>query len=518
MQNSRKMKKQKWSIWLKRIITTAVLLFLFLQLLQFDPQDLIYSTRQIPLWALILLFALQIVTQLMINFQWHQVAKSFTSPIKFTEMLYLNAQAQIIHIAPAGHIGGDVFRAVQIKRAGNISGEQSASIVAIQKLFSLGAFFTISLLSIGFFIGEVPWLQETYIRFLLYGLLFIILAVLSSIFIIPHKISGFFKSKWKNESRFLWVNKLRLFIITSLEHVVYLRKSPKLLAKLTAIAMCIWALYPLKLYLLAFHLMPGINILHISAATFLSYTVAMIPIFPGGLGGFEVTMTSFLYFLGFTQSGALVITVLFRFATFWFITLLSLLYMAVHRLLCFKIQNLTAFTQRIECLTSEIKVLYKLAEKYYASMVESEAVLAGIDSDDHILCIGGGLCPFSAILFHQKTGAKVTVIDNNEKCVPKARKLIKRLGLCDHINVFLEDGCSADILYADFSVVHLALQVYPLEKVFSSVENGIIPGTKLLVRQPRKIQNNVYGKFSDIVLTYCSCVKHRSRNVGSTFL
>lgn len=177
---------------------------------------------------------------------------------------------------------------------------------------------------------------------------------------------------------------------------------------------------------------------------------------------------------------------------------------------------LTAITQKIECLASELDVLYKFAEKYYINIVANESDLAGINQDDHILCIGGGFCPFSAILFHRMTKARVTVIDNNKKCIPKLKKVIERFGL--NIDVYLKDGCSSDILYADYSVVHLALQVYPMERVFTAVENGIIPGTRLLVRQPRKRLNDVYGRFSDTMLTYHSRVKHKSRNVGSTFL
>jgi len=335
MKSKEKGEKRKWLKWL---ITAMVLLFLFLAVLQFEPQSVFGSARQIPLWPVILLFGLQIVTQLLINLQWHQIVKSFISPLRFSEMLYVNAQAEIIHIAPAGHIGCDVFRAVQINRAGNISGEQSVSVVAIQKLFSLSAFFTISLVSVGFFIGQVPWLQEMHLQVLLHGLLLVIFVLLGCVFVIPNRMSAYLGSKWQKDSRFSWINRLRVFVIASLEHVVYLRKSPKLLAKLIVTALCIWMLYPLKLYLLALQLMPSINILHISAATFLSYTVAMIPIFPGGLGGFEATMTGLLLFMGFAQGSALVVTVLFRFATFWFVILMGLLYMALYKLLGLKNQ------------------------------------------------------------------------------------------------------------------------------------------------------------------------------------
>jgi len=325
--------KTKWFKWVRIIVTAVVLVFLVLALLQLEPQSLLGSVRQIPLWSVVLLLASQIVTQLMINLQWQQIAKNFGSPLKYVQMLYVNAQAELIHVAPAGHVGCDVFRAVQVNKAGNCTIEQSAAVVAIQKLFSLSAFFAISLISIGFFIGQVYWLQETHLQFLLYGLLLLILLLLGCVFVVPHRMLHFMSRKWGKASRFSWVNRLKGFVIASLDHVVYLRQNTNILTRLVFIALFIWMLYPLKLYLLAFQLMPSINILYISAATFLSYTVAMIPIFPGGLGGFEATMTGLLIFMGFAHGGALVVTVLFRFATFWFVILLSLLYMALYKVL-----------------------------------------------------------------------------------------------------------------------------------------------------------------------------------------
>ena len=331
MKDREKSEKLKWFSWLKWIVTAIVLIFLALTILRLDIQSLLDSIKQISPWTVFLLFGLQIVTQLLINLQWHQITKSFTSPIGFGEMLYVNAQAEIIHIAPGGHIGCDVFRAVQIHRCGDISGEQSASVVAIQKLFSLSAFFTISLVSMGFFIGQVPWLQETHFQILLYGLLTLFLILLGCVFVIPYRMSAYLNKRWKKEARFSWVNKLQSFVINSLNHVAYLGKNTKILIRLILIAFAIWILYPLKLYLLAFQLMPDVSALHVTAAAFLSYTVAMIPIFPGGLGGFEATMTGLLLSMGFAQGGALVITVMFRFATFWFVILMNLVYLVGYK-------------------------------------------------------------------------------------------------------------------------------------------------------------------------------------------
>jgi len=320
----------KWLRYVKWLIVALVLIFLVLAVINLDMQSLLDGLRQIPVWAVAVLFGVQIITQLLINVQWHQIAKVFGSPLGFMRMLFINAQAEMIHVAPAGHIGCDVFRAVQINKAGSITGEQAAAVVAIQKLFSLTAFFTISITSITLFIGRVEWLQGAGFRFLLYGILLSILLLLICVFIMPHKLAQFMRKREK-KPRFKWTEKLRGFLLVSLGQAALIRSNRKLRLKLFVIAFTIWLVYPLKLYLLAFQIMPEINIIYITAATFLSYTVAMIPIFPAGLGGFEGTMVGLLLLIGFLQSDALVITVIFRFATFWFVVLMSLVYMAVYK-------------------------------------------------------------------------------------------------------------------------------------------------------------------------------------------
>ncbi|MCL2198499.1 MAG: hypothetical protein FWB80_06220 [Defluviitaleaceae bacterium] len=175
----------------------------------------------------------------------------------------------------------------------------------------------------------------------------------------------------------------------------------------------------------------------------------------------------------------------------------------MHGYLC---SILTNVTRKIESQAIKTGFVYKLACKYYHSVVRKEIDLANITQDDHILCIGGGVCPFTAILFHQKTGARVTVIDNNEKCVQKARKIIARLGIGDKVHVRHKEGSSKDIMFADYTVVHFALQVFPMEEVFTSVEKRVVPGTRLLVRRPKAC----------CLLPSCPCVIHKARNIGST--
>jgi len=180
---------------------------------------------------------------------------------------------------------------------------------------------------------------------------------------------------------------------------------------------------------------------------------------------------------------------------------------------------ITGFTQKIECWASSSKVVYRLASKYYHDVVQNEVGFANITHNDHILCIGGGICPFSGILLHQITGAKVMVIDNNKKCVTKARQIIQRMGLNEHIQIFCQDGGNLSFPISKYTVIHFALQVCPMDYVFSQVESKVAPGTKLLVRLPKKCFNNMYSCLSKPLLRNCPCIAHKkARNIGRTML
>jgi len=177
---------------------------------------------------------------------------------------------------------------------------------------------------------------------------------------------------------------------------------------------------------------------------------------------------------------------------------------------------ITRFTQKIEALAAKNKLIFRLASRYYNKIIKNEVDLADITKDDHILCIGGGICPFSAIMLHQNTGAKVTVIDNDSACIPEARKVISRLGIGDSVHVTCQDGCCADLSLSRYTVVHFALQVSPLESVFAQVQKRAADGTKLLIRRPKNHLCRLYSRLS------LSCQRHVAHkgpsNVGSTLL
>ena len=79
------------------------------------------------------------------------------------------------------------------------------------------------------------------------------------------------------------------------------------------------------------------DVLFLAEITFISYMVAMIPLLPGGLGSFEATMSGLLLAMQLPLGVAAAITILFRFVTFWFVIIISLIFIGIWKL---RVKNL----------------------------------------------------------------------------------------------------------------------------------------------------------------------------------
>ena len=304
-----------------------IVLLLLIALFQLDVEGLLHSIKQIPLRLVLSLIGLQVLSQILINIQWHQIAKLSGVKASFWDMLYINSQGSIMDsITPGVKIGGEITRAVQISRKAGCSGEQSAVIVALQKLFSISALLSIQLFAAGYLIGRMRLLQAFYMQFLIYGVLVLLILIFATIFFMPNRIKVYLQLKKK--PRFSWQGKARSFLVALTDRIIYIHKNWMMLWLLSFI---IWLLYPIKIFMLSAQFAPDISIFYIGAIAFAAYMVAMLPIFPGGLGGFEGAMTGLLVLVGLMINDAAVITILFRFATFWFVLLLSLVYIGLYK-------------------------------------------------------------------------------------------------------------------------------------------------------------------------------------------
>lgn len=300
-----------------------LILFLTITLWQFDRIELIDSFRHISPGLILSLIGLQIISQLLLNTLWYQVAHFTKTNISFWRMFYVNCQGSIIDaVTPGVKFGGEVTRAVQISRLANCSVKQGATTVAIQKTFSLSSLFLLLLVSVGFFMHGTLFPQIPFLRILLFLLLILLFVIFTMILLMPQRIQSYF---FKNaEMQQKTQGTIRRFCFTFLTHLIRIRKEKRTFVLLFVLSFLMWALYPIKLYLIALQFAATAPSLSLGTIGFAAYMVAMLPLFPGGLGGFEGTMSALLVGYGFIISDAAVITILFRFFSFWLVMLGSL--------------------------------------------------------------------------------------------------------------------------------------------------------------------------------------------------
>jgi len=277
------------------IIFAALIIFALTRL---DGESLLHSMAQIPAWLVFALLGLQILTQFMVNLQWFVISRITEMRISFWRMFYINSQGAVVDaVTPGVKFGGEITRGVHISRAAGCTAERAASLVALQKLFSLTALFAVLMV----LSSSLPFSVNLVILALV--ILIVALILLSK--------------------RFEWLNN---FLKETKSGLIFLKNRPLVLAGLFALSLAIWLLYPAKFYILTANFAPELGFAALAAITFTAYIVAMLPIFPGGLGGFEASMSAMLIYAGISAADSAVATIFFRFVTFWFVMLASLVF------------------------------------------------------------------------------------------------------------------------------------------------------------------------------------------------
>jgi len=314
--------------WIKRILGVVAVVLLIIVVIQFDFEELWESVKTIPLWLVILLLIFQIITQVLIVIHWKMSLKYSDMKLSFKEMFYINSQGGVVDsITPGVKFGGELTRAVKIMKKANCSKKEAASAITLQKLFSLASFFIINFFAVIYLIIYAPFFELGLIQIFLITLLIFLIVLFSIIIIFPEKVQKILMKERKSRfSKFSWNKKIKRIFITTLDQAIILRKNKKACITLLIISAFCWLSYPMKMYLLSIQFIPDVNFILVGAIASVAYLAAMIPLLPGGLGGFEGTMTGLLIAVGFAGNDAFVLTVLFRFFTFWFVMLMSLIF------------------------------------------------------------------------------------------------------------------------------------------------------------------------------------------------
>jgi uncharacterized protein (TIRG00374 family) len=296
---------------------------------QFDVKEAFQSLKKVPLWTIFLIVGLQTFVQFEIYYEWKFVAKQSGVNIKYWDWCYLNSHGYVVEsVTPGAKWGGEVIRAVYIRRFGNCGTSKAASVVTMQKLFSVGVFLIITFFAVTYMVTRHLFFNSIWAKIAMYAANVVLLLFITMIFAMPNRTKRLFKIKNPEKP-----SKFKKFANNVLDTVVAVRDKPKIWLPIFLLCAIDWLIYPLKVIILAAHFSPDIDILFLIGAVFVAYMVAMIPIFPGGLGGFEAAMAGILVVGGYTIGEALCITVIFRLVSFWYTILLSGVIIGVYKVL-----------------------------------------------------------------------------------------------------------------------------------------------------------------------------------------
>lgn len=144
------------------------------------------------------------------------------------------------------------------------------------------------------------------------------------------------------------------------------------------------------------------------------------------------------------------------------------------------------FTHRLTAILEKMGALIwsrpflRLICRVYRPVVEKEVHQLGLSGEDRVLFIGGGSLPYSAVLIHELTGARVDVLDRDRQACLYARR-IQRHFSPNRFCVYCH--CAQNCDPSHYLAVVVARQVEAKETLVPYIEHNAMPGAKILVRE-----------------------------------
>ena len=142
-----------------------------------------------------------------------------------------------------------------------------------------------------------------------------------------------------------------------------------------------------------------------------------------------------------------------------------------------------------EIIISKLDKLLPYYLDYYSKMVEKEIVLANISERDKILHIGGGTIPATAMLYAQKTRAKIIAIDKNLNSIKKAKKLVFKNNLSS--NIIIEYGNALNYQFKNFNLVVISMGINPYKELLYNISKSIDKDTRIVLRTTSDFDGNI---------------------------
>lgn len=289
-----------------------------------DITDIVLRFRQIRFEYFIVLFFLQIVSMILINFQWWSINCWLKLDQVFSVIVEMNMLGNLVEvITPAVKAGGEVTKVVWLAKNNHLKAGVATAYVGTQKIISLAGFLCLNFISTLFFlIGNYRVINHWLLIISLLLLIILFLLVLY-LFLYPGQIKkGIIRFKrWKNN------NKIEDFFLQLEETVKQLKSHYCYLIYQLILSIVIWLLFAVKLAYLCSVFDLNLPFFVIAMMTYITYLIGMIPMLPGGIGTFEASLILFLTSFGASTDIVFAIALLFRLATYWLVFFISISYL-----------------------------------------------------------------------------------------------------------------------------------------------------------------------------------------------
>lgn len=299
-------------------------------LLKVDYKEFSGTILSINLPLLTSLLALQFLTILLINIQWKKIAHHIGKELPMKTIFHINMMGSFFEcITPSLKAGGEAAKIYILKSQEGYDLSNASALVGLQKAVSLLSFFIINLIAIVFLFFSIDD------RNLVFS---ITIGFVIFFFVIFIALYYFFNlSKLKSIISIIPINKDKQdrFIdqIINFDETLNLAlKDKKFFIKQLGLATFIWILFGLKAFMISWGIGLNQGMMLIMMITFLAYMAGMIPLLPGGLGTFEGTIILLFAAAGVSGSLALTFAIILRFVTYWFVFIISAIYVFIYNL------------------------------------------------------------------------------------------------------------------------------------------------------------------------------------------
>ncbi|MEN4006327.1 MAG: flippase-like domain-containing protein [Methanobacteriaceae archaeon] len=464
-----------------------------------------------PLW-LVGLSMLQFLTISLTTLAWHLVIRA-AGKISFRDTLSINLTGSFIEsVTPSSKLGGEAVKIHLLHRCANLDYQQLSTVTLVSTLLTLLPFLVfaglcliwgavnrqnvflsaVTFLSLVIFTGTIVWIchAETIHQEAVPWTVYRLVGKLRFAPLIRRAFA--FLRQAGQKSRHLLSRRVR-FVVLILNSII-------------------WILYPIKVLLVTWMLGMEIEFVDVATATYIAYLVSILPLLPGGLGSFEVTMAFTFNSMGVSFGEGLAVALLARLVTFWLPLGLSTIAACLTALKMrsghqqiyslrtmknmdkeerftryFPKQRLNMLLALVNGILNWIESLGAQSQRYgkwyrnifYHRLVERELKSASLKPGAAVLHIGCGHLPMTA-LYLAEMGFQVVAIDYDPAAVRSARQIVRSRLLDKRITILEAEGSKIDC--SPYDAVWVSLVVSDKQRVVAQALQTLRHGASVLYR------------------------------------